>query len=108
MPVIVKKVTLVSPSVCGLGPSQAPLGLFLVSHATPQPGGTASPSLSPLCTLISWLCACRCGIAGWGQGLVQEAGLLLAAGERILWTAPSAATQTVGLLGVSVLPFNIY
>lgn len=59
-----------------------------------------SPGFLPLHALFSWCCAHRCGIAGWGQRLAREAGLL---GGGSLVAAASAATQTPALPGVCPL-----
>lgn len=55
------------------GAMPAPQILVLVSHAMPCQGGTASQPFS-LPSLLSWCCAHRCGGAGWGHELSQEAG----------------------------------
>lgn len=55
------------------GAMPAPRILDLVSHAMPCQGGTVSQPLS-LHSFLSWCPAHRCGGAGWGHELSQEAG----------------------------------
>lgn len=70
--------------------------LVLVSHAMPCQGGTVSQPFS-LHSLLSSCCAHRCGGAGWGHELSQEANCSCRG-----WDAPLVTVLLSACLGFSV------